>query len=232
MRHVNERSAFRPSAGRDDGHAQPVDLVAQLRCCLRASQPDRPPRGPGLVRPARRPLRLPLESLQCPQAPDRRGASCAGFARPDHGLVPLERARRRAGDGGDRPPPVRGARPTASRGRSPTRSAGCTGSSTRSIENEKLRAQNEALPPAADPRRGRGPGERPAQEGTRLQGAAVDRGLRPASTPRSSPTRRARSTRASRSPRARPTASCWAASSSSRWAGPTGAARSSARSIA
>ena len=120
---------FRPSWSRRWRRC-PCPSRSQLRFCLRATQPDRPSRGPGLVRPARRPLRVPLDSLQCPQAPDRCGAPRAGLTRPDHGLVPLVRARRRAGDRGDRPAAVRGRR-RPRRAAVPDTSAGSAGSSTR-----------------------------------------------------------------------------------------------------
>ena len=200
------RCASRQRAASASGRARPRRrrrstlsvLVAQLRCGLRATQPDRPLRGPGLVRPARRALRLPLEPLQRPQAPDRRGGPRAALARPDHGLVPLDRARRRR-RGPGRPCCGRSrSPPTGSRGPSATRSAGSRGLvDAKSREREAARAERGAAA-AADPRRGRR-SRRTSQlkKAARLHRAAVDRGLRSRRTRRCSRTRRARSTRAS-----------------------------------
>ena len=65
-------------------------------------------------------LRLPLDPLQRPQAPDRRGVPRAALARPDHGVVPLERARPRAERRARRCCGRSRSRRTASRGRSAT----------------------------------------------------------------------------------------------------------------
>ena len=88
--------------GRLPGHAAPVAPAAE-RCLgrrsaarlrsARASQPERPRRGPGLFRPARRCLRPLLDPFEPAQAPGRGGRAGPALACAAHGLVPLERAR-------------------------------------------------------------------------------------------------------------------------------------------
>ena len=102
-----------------------------------------------------------------------------------------------AGHGGDDPAAVRGGRRTGSRGRSATPPAGRTASSTRRPRTRSCAAQIDDAPAAADPRRGRRAGERPAEGRAELPRSGVDRELPPGHRGGARRTRRTRSTRAS-----------------------------------
>ena len=203
--------------------AHRADRASAARLSARASQPDRPPCGPGLVRPARRPLRVPLDPLQRPQAPDRRGVSSCWLSLV---LITVSfrstRARRRAGDGRDRAAAVRGRRRPGGAA-VPRRGRLVPRARRREVrEQEAARAERGAAA-AADPRRGA------LHRTSQLRRRSTTRGRRRSRTStrrhvrRRQPAGHARAERRHRAP-ARPTASLWAASSSSRSAGLVGGA--------
>ena len=174
--HRASSPAEKNEARKRDGGSDPPSRP--LRFAAGASQPDRTRRGAGLVCPAFRGLRPLLDPCQRRQAPDRCGRPCAALARPDHALVPLERARRRAGHRGRRPAAVRDRRqprlaPVPRRRRLGARA------------RRREIAEREAPPPDREPapagvrRRVGAAGERLAQAAAELPRPADDRRLRP-----------------------------------------------------